>query len=183
MKMWAVKKVHRSKRVRNFNSYKRLILASLISAILVISIFYMESFLPTVHSGSSGSSSSFEIYIANASLTNVTFNGPCIYNSTEGSIEVTNVTADVADISGMLLVKEGSRLELETPTAFATKLTLYTTYLSSFVDFDNWVEIEIYGNTTVDLSFLTLAFTTAYMETVYMQAESFSTPWLNLTCT
>jgi len=160
-----------------------LILAPLISAVLLISIFCTESFLPTALSDSGGSSSSFEIYVGNATMTNVSFTGPCIYNSTEGQMEVTNVTADVANLSEMLLVKDGSRLELEAPNAFSTKLTLYTTYLSSLVDFDNWVEIEIYGNTTVDLSIPQLCFTNASMVTVYMQAESFSAPWLSLTST
>jgi hypothetical protein len=181
--MCAVKTVHHPKRVRNFSRYKRLILASLISAVLLISIFCTESFLPTALSDSGGSSGSFEIYVGNATMTNVSFTGPCIYNSTGGQMEVTNVTADVANLSEMLLVKDGSRLELEAPNAFSTKLTFYTTYLSSLVDFDNWVEIEIYGNTTVDLSIPQLCFTNASMVTVYMQAESFSAPWLSLTST
>ena len=183
MKMWAVKTVHLPEWVGNFNRYKRLILASLISAVLIISIIYMGSFPPIAQSGSGGSSNSFEIRIENVKMTNVTMKGPCIYNTTEGPIEVTNVTADVANMSEMLLVKEGSRLELAVPSAIATKLVVYTTYLEGWIKFENWVWIDVYGNETAPLPPIgELLMTAAYMEAVYMHVESFSALGLSVTC-
>ena len=175
-----VKTVH-PERLRNFNRYKRPILASLISAVLIISIIYMGSFLPTAQSGSGSSSNFFEIYIRNATLTEVTMKGPYTYNS----LNVTVVTVDVADLSEMLLIKEeeGSRLELEVPRASATKLMIYTVYLKSTIPVDGSIPMETYGNVTLDFSFRELHLIYVYMKAVYQQAESFSTSRLSLTCT
>jgi hypothetical protein len=183
LKMRAVKAVHHPKRVRSFNRYERLILASLTSAVLIISIIYMGSFPITALSGSGGSSNYFEVYIGNVTMTNVTMIGPRIYSSIEGPIEVTNVTADVANLSGMLLVKEGSKLELEAPGAFVTKLMVYTMHLIGFIPFDSLGKIECYGNGTVGVSFPSIILVDVYMKAVYLQAESFSAQGLNLTCT
>ena len=181
MKMWVVKTVHLPERVRNFNRYKRPILAFLISTVLMISIIYLGRFFPTAKSGSGGSSNSFEIYFRNATFTNVTLEGPYTYNS----LNVTKTTVDVADLSEMLLTKEeeGSRLELAVPSANATKLIVYTTYLTGWTPLDNLVKIKCYGNETVYLPAPELLMFNAYMEVVYMHAESFSALGLSLTCT
>lgn len=180
MKMWVVKTVHLPERVRNFNKYKRLIVVALISAVLIISIIYMGRFFPTAKSGSGGNSGSFEIYLESVMMTNVTIGGP--YNFS--SINVTKITADVANMSEMLLVKEGSRLDLTAPTAFATKLVVYTTYLEGRVKFDGFPWIFVYGNESVPpLPTDWLYMTNAYMKAVYLEAESFSAPELSLTCT
>lgn len=160
-------------------------MAFLVSAVLIISIIYMGSFPPTAKSGSGGSSNSFEIRIENVKMTNVTMVGPCIYNTAEGPIEVTNVTADVANMSEMLLVKKGSRLELEVPSAIATKLMVYTTYLIGFIPFDSLGKIECYGNGTVyPPPFPSITLIDMYMEVVYLHTENFSAPLgLSLMCT
>jgi hypothetical protein len=112
-------------------------------------------------------------------MTNVTLDGPHTYNS----LNVTWVTADVANMSEMLLVKEGSTLELGAPSAFATKLVLYTTYLEGWTPLDHIVKITYYGNTTVHSFFFPkLIIYNASMEVVYMQAESFSALGLSVTC-
>jgi hypothetical protein len=179
LKTWAAKTVHLPEGVRNSGRYKRPILASLISAVLVISIIYLGSFSPAARSSSGGSSNSLVIYLSNATMTNVTLDGPHTYNS----LNVTWVTADVVNMSKMLLVKEGSNLELGAPSAFATKLVLYTTYLEAWTPVDHIVEILYHGNTTVHSFFFPkLIIYNASMEFVYMQAESFSALGLSVTC-
>lgn len=179
MKMRVAKTVHLPERVRNFNRYKRLIVAALISAVLIISIIYMGRFFPTAKSGSGGSSNSFKIYFRNATFTNVTLEGPYTYNS----LNVTKTTVTNATISEMLLIKEGSMLELAVPSANATKLIVYTTYLTGLTPLDNLVRIKCYGNETIYLPAPELIMFNAYMEVVYMHAESFSALELSLTCT
>lgn len=184
MKTWAAKTVHLPEGVR-IGGYKRPILASLISAVLIISIIYLGSFSPAARSGSGGSSNSFAIYLGNATMTNVLLEGPYTYNS----INVTKITADVVNMVNMSLIKEGSRLELGVLTAFATKLVLYTTYLEAWTPLDNIVKIRCHGNET--LYFPADWFIIrppregmwgSYMEVVYMQAESFSALGLSLAC-
>jgi len=179
LKMWAVKTVHLPEWVRNFGRYKRPILASLISAVLVISIIYLGSFPPAARSGSGGSSNSFVIYLGNATMTNVVMEGPYTYNS----LNVTRVTADVVNMSEMLLVKEGSKLELGAPSAFATRLVVYTTYLEAWTPLDNIVRITCYGNETMYFPQSALSIFNATMFVVYMQAEYFSALGLSLMCT
>ena len=183
--MRVAKTVHLLELVRNFDRYKRLILASLISAILIISIIYMRSFLPTAQSGSDGSYKYFEIYIWNVTIYNMTLKGPYIYNTTEGSIEVTNVTILNTSMSEMLLIKKGSRLELEALDAFTTNLMVYTTYFNGTMLFEGGgsAYIEAYGNRTYNIPPLGGYMSDIYMKVVYLEAESFSTSWLSVAYT
>ncbi|MGQ9459749.1 MAG: hypothetical protein ACUVRA_00770 [Candidatus Bathyarchaeaceae archaeon] len=179
MKTWAAKTLQTA-------GYKRPILASLISAVLIISIIYLGSFPPAARSGSGGgSSNSFVVYLGNATMTTVVLEGPYIYNS----MNVTKITADVVNMVNMSLIKEGSRLELGVLTAFATKLVMYTTYFEAWTPMDNIVKIRCYGYETVYLPadwFIIRppeeGIWGAHMEVVYMQAESFSALGLSLSC-
>ena len=186
MKMWVAKTVHLLEWVRNLGRYKRPILASLMSAVLIISIIFVVSFLPTARSGSGDGYSYFEITNGFVDMFNVSMKGPVTYNG----LQVTNVTADWANITarkydwanltGMLLVRhlpDGRNLTMRVENAIATKLTVYTTFIG-------WADAAYYGYSKIPpaLEFISrLRHANMRMEAVYVHAESFSASWLNLT--
>ena len=174
LKVWVAKTVHLLEWVRNLDRYKRPILASLLSAVLIISIIFVGSFLLTARSGSSEGYSYFEIKNRKVHMINVTMYGPVMYHG----LQVTNVTADWANITGMLLVShlsDGRNLTMWASNAIATKLVVYTTLIK-------YADVEIYGNSTRDYKFPVFVKFNMYMKAVYQQAKSLSTGWLNLTC-
>jgi hypothetical protein len=69
------------------------------------------------------------------------------------------------------------------PSAIATSLTVYTTYMFANTRLDNWVNITLYGNETVNVPADELPISDAYMQVVYMYAESLSISMLSLTLT
>lgn len=182
MEMWIAKNVHFLERFRNFDRYKRLIPASLISAVLIISITSIGSSPLTPQSDSSCSSNSFEIYIEAAMMYNSTVHGPITYNG----LQVMNVTADVAELSNMSLVRyfDGAMLEMKMPSANATKLMLYAQYVSLFgggiVYNATWLYSE---NRFIHIELPPMLQRDVYMKAVYQETESFSATGLNLTLT
>lgn len=174
MKTWVAKTVHFLEPVRNVDRYKRLILASLMSAVLIISIIFVGSFLLTARSGSSDGYSYFEIINWRVEMKNWTMRGPVTYHG----LQVTNVSADVANLTGMLLVRhlsDGRNLTMRVENAIATKMVVYTTLIK-------YAAVEIPGNMIIDWpiypSFIRL---NMYMKAVYVYEESFSISGLNLT--
>jgi len=189
-KVWVAKNVHLRELVSNLDGYKRPILAFVMSAVLVVSIIFVGSFLLPGQSVSSEGYNYLEIFVGRVEMWNFTQHGPRWYNITtdEGliTLQVTNITIEKAAYLNMLLTSclNGRNLTMMVPNATATKLIIYTTYIG-------WAKEKIYGNTSVTVpSWYPLPPPSPYlilgnvrMKVVYMHAESFSAPHgLNLTC-
>jgi len=176
--MRVAKTVHLLELVRNFDRYKRLILAYVTLAVLIISVIFVGNFLLTARSSPSNGYSFIIMKIGKAAMTNMSMVGPWTY---EG-IHVINVTMDLSDFSNMSLVvrfADGKNLTMNVPSGYATKLKMYVTYLE-----DGYIgPLYIKYNATflaeqglfVDSWFGYAIMTGVYMEVVYLHQESFCT--------
>jgi len=188
-KVWVAKTVHLRELVSNLDRYKRPILASFMSAVLVISIIFVGIFLLSGQGVSSEGYNYLEIFVDRVDMWNFTMHGPRLYNITtdEGliTLQVTNITMHLTAYSNMLLISclDGKNLTMKVANASATKVVVYTTYIG-------WAGEEIYGNTSITTPSPKypyagyMALLNVRMKVVYMHAESFSAPQgFNLTFT
>jgi len=197
---WVAKTFHPLELVRNIDRYKRLILAVLMSAVLVISIIFVGSFLLPGQSVSSDVYNYVEIFIERAWQWNYTMHGQMWYNITtdEGlvTLQVINITIEKAVYANQLLVSclDGKNLTMKMPgNSTATKIIAYATYLAA-----DSPRIPGWNGTTPDICTPSPGWLNRWgqpkaeemivsklrMKLVYMHAESFLAPQgLNLTFT
>ena len=81
-KVWVAKNVHLRELVSNLDGYKRPILAFVMSAVLVVSIIFVGSFLLPGQSVSSEGYNYLEIFVGRVEMWNFTQHGPRWYNIT-----------------------------------------------------------------------------------------------------